>query len=322
MLALGLDIGGTRIKAGLVNDSGKIVRQEAVETPIVPAEFRAAVGKLIEALGPEAPGVVGAGVACKGVVDYETTRINVLPGLLRPLEGEYLRDLIPIRGPVYADNDAKVAMVGEMVWGAARGKRDAIMLTLGTGVGGAVVANGRMVRGVAGVAGHLGHVTTMTDGPMCICGNHGCIESLFSADAIESEAFRVVHNGCVSSLTDEFRDRPGEVTCKDVFEHAARGDKAARTIIDRAIRHLGAAIAGLLHVLDPEVVILGGQIVEAGDALLEPLRREVWWRSEGLLQRHVPIVVQQVKDRTGITGGAALVFSELGRREWRATEAE
>jgi len=312
MIALGLDIGGTRIKAGLVDDSGVILKQKEMETPISPPAFRAALARLAGDLGADAASLAGAGVACKGVINYETTRIDVMPGLLRPLEGESLRELLPLDVPIYADNDAKAAMVGEMVWGAARGRRDAIMLTLGTGVGGAIVANGQMVRGVRGVAGHLGHTTVSTDGLICICGNHGCVETLFSADAIETEAYRIVHNGCVSSLTDEFRDHPERVSCKDVFDHAARGDSAAATIRDRAIRHLGAAIAGLLHVLDSEVVILGGQIIEAGDALLKPLEREIHWRSEGLLGRHVPVVLQQISDRSGITGAAAMVFLENG----------
>lgn len=310
MIALGMDIGGTRIKAGLVDETGKILVQKSVATPIAPEQFRQAVGWVIKELGVDEATLAGVGVGCKGIINYETTRIEVLPGLLRPLQGELLSDLIPLKLPVRADNDAKVAMVGEMVWGAARGRQDAIMLTLGTGVGGAIVANGKLLRGAGGVAGHLGHTSVMTDGPMCICGNHGCIEALFSADAIEAEAYRVVHSGCVSVLTDNFRDNPERVSCKDVFDAAAGGDTVATTIRDRSIRHLGAAIAGLLHVLDPEIVILGGQIVEAGEALFGPLRREVHWRSEGLLRRKVPITEQQVKDRSGITGGAALVFSE------------
>ncbi len=311
MIALGMDIGGTNIKAGVVDDTGTVIRQNSAATPISPDEFRRTVTFLVRELGVEAESLAGVGIACKGIIDYETTKIRVMPGLLRPLEGEYLKHLVDLDLPVFADNDAKAAMVGEMVWGAARNRRDAILLTLGTGVGGAIVANGQMVRGVSGVAGHLGHVTVETDGPTCICGNYGCVESLFSADAIESEAYRIVHNGCVSTLTDEFRDHPERVTCKDVFDHAERGDAAARRIRDSAIRHLAGAIAGLLHALDPEVVILGGQIVEAGEALLTPLTTEVHRRTEGLLSRNVPIVVQQVKDRSGVTGGAALVFKEV-----------
>ncbi len=312
MIALGMDIGGTRIKAGLVEHTGRIVAQREVATPTSPEQFKQTVQAIISDLGVDETRLAGVGVGCKGIINHQTTRIEVLPGLLRPLEGELLSELIPLKAPVRADNDAKVAMVGEMVWGAARGRRHAILLTLGTGVGGAIVVDGKLLRGAGGVAGHLGHTTVMTDGPMCICGNHGCLEALFSADAIEAEAYRVVHSGCVSILTDRFRDHPERVTCKDVFAAAAEGDAAAMTIRDRAIRHLGAAIAGLLHVLDPEVVILGGQIVEAGEALLEPLRREVHWRSAGLLRRKAPIVEQQVKDRSGITGAAALIFTEKG----------
>ena len=310
MIALGMDIGGTRIKAGVVNENGKILAQQSVATPIVPDEFRKTVGWIIGELGVEENSLTGVGVGCKGIINFETTRIDVMPGLLRPLEGELLSGLIPLNVPVRADNDAKVAMTGEMMWGAARGCKDAILFTLGTGVGGAILANGKLLRGVSGVAGHLGHTTVMTDGPICICGNHGCLESLFSADAIEAQAFGLVHSGCVSSLTDKFREYPERITCRDVFDAAAAGDTAAATIRDRAIHHLAAAIAGLLHVLDPEVVILGGQIVEAGDALLTPLTREIHWRSIGLLRREVPVLLQQVADRSGIVGAAALVFSE------------
>jgi glucokinase len=314
MIALGMDIGGTNIKAGVVDDSGEIIRQHSLATPISPAEFRKSVQWLMHELGVESANLAGVGIGCKGIIDWETTRISRMPGLLMPLEGELLRDLIPYELPIFADNDAKVSMVGEMVWGAARGRNDVVMFTLGTGVGGAIVANGKMVRGMTGVAGHLGHTTTVTDGPLCICGNRGCIETLFSAGALEVEAYRLAHNGCLSSLTDEFRDYPERITCKDVFDHAERGDSACQHVRDVAVNHLAAAIAGLLHVLDPEVVIVGGQIVAAGPALLKPLEAEVHRRSEWLLQRKVPIVVQQVNDRTGVTGGAALVFNEIKRK--------
>ena len=310
MNALGLDIGGTRLKAGLVDRDGKILRQTSAETPKAPAEFRRALAAMVTDLAPDGGALAGVGIGCKGIINYETTRIEVMPGLLRPLEGSLLSDFIPLEVPVRADNDAKVALAGELLWGAARGRSNVVLLTLGTGVGGAVVAEGKFLRGVGGVAGHLGHVTVDPDGPVCICGNHGCQETFFSADAIEAEGFRAVHSGCVSSLTDSFRGRPESLTCQDVFEAAAAGDGLAAEIRDRAIRRLGAAIAGLLHIFDPEMVILGGQIVEAGPALLEPLQREMNWRAKGLLRRDVPLVLQQVEDRSGIVGAAALVFAE------------
>lgn len=310
MKAVGVDIGGTRIKAGLVDREGRILRQTAVETPIDPEEFKRVLAGLITDLAAGDGELAGVGIGCKGIIDYETTRIEVLPGLLRPLEGTLLSDLVPLKVPVRADNDAKVALAGELLWGAARGRRNVVLLTLGTGVGGAVLAEGKFLRGVGGVAGHLGHYTLEPDGPVCICGNHGCLEAYFSADAIEAEAFRAVHSGCVSLLTDRFKQHPERISCRDVFEAAAEGDELARLIRDRATRWLAAAIAGLLHIFDPEIVILGGQIVEAGRALLEPLERDVAWRTRGLLRRTVPLVVQQVEDRSGITGAAALLFAE------------
>ena len=310
MRALGVDIGGNRIKAGLVDRGGKILTQRSTATPIEPAEFRRTLSGMVSELAPADGTLAGVGVGCKGIINYETTKIEVMPGLLRPLEGSLLSDFIPLEVPVRADNDAKAALAGELMWGAARGRKNVVLLTLGTGVGGAVVAEGNFLRGVGGVAGHLGHVTVDPDGPVCICGNHGCLETFFSADAIEAEAFRAVHAGCVSSLTNKFRGRPESVTCQDVFAAAAEGDELAALIRDRAIRRLGAAIAGLLHIFDPEIVIVGGQIVEAGPALLEPLQREMNWRAEGLLRRHVPLIPQQVQDPSGIAGAAALVFAE------------
>jgi glucokinase len=120
----------------------------------------------------------------------------------------------------------------------------------------------------------------------------------------------VVHRGCDSLLTERFRDNPAALTCEAVFRAAADGDPLARHIVDRAARILGAGIAGLLHVFDPEIVVLGGQIAEAGEPLFEPIRKEARWRTRRLLRREVPIVPSQVVDHAGIVGAAALILAE------------
>jgi glucokinase len=208
---------------------------------------------------------------------------------------------------VFADNDARVAMAGERVWGAAKGHDNVLMLLLGTGVGGAVVSNGHLLRGHTGVGGHLGHITVDPDGPICACGNQGCLETVFSARAIEGEAWAAVHRGCASTLTSLFRTQPQLATCRTIFQAASEGDELAISVVSKAIRGLGAGIAGLLHVFDPELVIIGGQVADAGDDLLIPLREEVWNRSRRLLGREVPLVEQQVADKSGIVGAAGLV---------------
>jgi glucokinase len=307
VIALGIDIGGTRIKAGMVGRDGRILAAQTAPTPLDAVRFRQVIGSLAAELTAAAGKPEGAGFACKGVIEPETTRIAVMPGTLDFLEGTHLSALIPGL-PVRADNDARVAMIGEMVWGAARGRRNALMLTLGTGVGGAAVVEGNLLRGAGAVGGHFGHYTVDPDGALCICGNRGCIETVFSARSIEAEAIAGILRGCDSRLRLEFQDRIDKVTCQAVFDAAAAGDELARRIRDRAVKYLAGALAGMMLAFDPEVVIVGGQIAEAGPSLFTPLRDQAWARTRKMLSREVPIVPPQVEDKSGIAGAAALVF--------------
>jgi glucokinase len=311
MVVLGIDIGSAQIKAGMVDGDGAILASRTIPTPIDGNSFAPAlhdaIGWLLEAVGLPA----GVGVGCKGLINPDTTLIETLPGSLHFLEGLRLTDLVglPLDVPVFADNDARVALAGETVWGAARDVQDALMFTLGSGVGGAVLVKGQLLRGHTGMAGHLGHLTVEPGGQACMCGNRGCLETVFSARAIEAEAWSAVHRGVDSSLTQLFRGQPQLVTCRTIFGAASEGDALAQTIVTTAIHKLGAAIAGLLHVFDPEVVILGGHVADAGEDLIGPLSAEVWARSRRLLGREVPVVEQQVADKSGIVGAAGLVLA-------------
>jgi glucokinase len=311
MVVLGIDIGSSQVRAGMVDEAGAILASRTVATPpdldALLGSLQDAIGWLLEATAPPA----GVGVGCKGIIDPDTTRVETLRGALHYLEGLRLSDLLglPPDVPVFADNDARVAMAGEMVWGAARGRQNALMLTLGTGVGGAALVHGQLLRGHSGVAGHLGHITVDPDGALCACGNRGCLETVFSARAIEGEAWAAVHRGCASTLTTLFRDQPQLASCRTIFQAAREGDELSQSIVSRAIHRLAAAIAGLLNVFDPEVVILGGQVADAGADLLDPLRDEVWNRTRGLLGREVPLVEQEVADKSGIVSAAGLVIA-------------
>jgi glucokinase len=306
MSVLGIDIGGTQIKAGLVSAAGEVVRSARRDTPRSLEEFDLAISSLLAELNSEGVPYQGAGVGCKGIVHPTDTTVIRSPGPIRYLDGYKLSSFLPAGIPVLADNDARVALAGEIVWGAARGRQNALMLTLGTGVGGGILADGRMIRGAAGIAGHLGHYTVDPDGPLCICGNRGCLETYFSARSIESEAAAVLHRAAPTSM-------PQHPTCQQVFEHAAAGDLAARLIVDRGIAKLAGAIAGLFMMFDPEVLIIGGQIASAGEILFAPLRREVHSRTTSFLGREIPIVPSQVSDSTGVLGAAALVLAGTGQ---------
>jgi glucokinase len=306
---LGLDIGGTEIKAALVNGKGDIIASHRAPTPKTMSTFQETVKDVTAILHVRDVNIRGVGIGCKGIIDPRTTKVLALPGELNYLEGHHLSEMItafvPTPCPVAADNDARVALVGEHIWGAAQGRENAIMLTLGTGVGGAILADGKIVRGTGGVAGHLGHVTVDPNGGLCICGNRGCLETVFSARAIEAEAFAAIHRGVKTHLLDASPQPP---TCNEIFDWAQKGDEVARIVVERATLILGSAIAGLIHVLDPEIVILGGQITQAGDFLLEPIQKEIDWRTRYLLCRKVPVVKAQIAEPSGVVGAAALAI--------------
>jgi glucokinase len=244
-------------------------------------------------------------------VDAKTTMVLRSPGDLKYLEGHSLRDLVGpavADKPVFADNDARIALIAEWLWGAAKGCENVLMLTLGTGVGGAMLIHGQIMRGAHGVAGHVGHMTIDPHGPLCICGNCGCLETVFSARAIEAEAFSAAHRRVHSVLTD----RAQAADCSQVFQAAAESDEVAVRIINRATMHLGAAMASLVHLVDPELIILGGQIVAAGAQLLDPLREELRRRTRFLIGRDLPIVFPRVPTHAGVIGAAGLALLETG----------
>lgn len=297
---LGLDIGGTQIKAARVDPEGRILARASIATPASLSEFREKVPVMVETVTDSS--VEAAGIGCKGLIDPTTTVVQVSPGPVSYLEGLSLAEVSGIRHPAIADNDARVALAGEVVWGAARGLRNALMFTLGTGVGGGILSDGRIVRGATGVAGHLGHVTIDPDGVPCICGNRGCLETMFSARAIEAAAYSATHRSVATVL------RPAP-TCAEVFDAAASGDMVAAHIVSRATFLLASAIAGLALALDPEVIILGGNIASAGPEFWEPLRREIGDRVRVMLPRGVEIRRSLVED--GVTGAAALAAKML-----------
>jgi glucokinase len=314
MVVLGIHIGNAQMRAGMVDEKGAILAARSVPTP---NELETFCGALREALDwlvgvSGQPGAVG--VSCKGKIDPDSTRVEILPGTLHFLEGLALSDLVgmPLEIPVFADNDARVELAGEAVWGAARGLQDAVMLTLGAGVGGAVLSGGHLLRGHSGVAGQLGHLTVEPGGAVCPCGNRGCLETVFSARAIEAAAWSAVHRGCGSVLTQLFRGQPQLATCRTVFQAATEGDEVARTIVTSALERLATAIVNLAHIFDPEVVILGGSAVDAAAYLLDELRQQARTRSRTLLGRDLPIVEAQVADKSGILSAAGLAIAPRG----------
>ena len=303
-LAIGVDIGGTGIKAAIVGISGELLETVHEPSPRSISALRDFVHSVIKRAGVP---LLGIGVGCKGIIDANSTRVKSSPGDLCFLEGQLLSEVIGAGDvPVCAENDARVALIGEVLWGSARGKRNVVMLTLGTGVGGAVLVDGVILHGAHGAAGHLGHTTIDPRGGLCICGNYGCLETHFSSRAIESDYWAHIHRAAPARLSIS---NTGEVPNPEaIFRAAADGDACARYVVDRALEYLGAALVSFLHTFDPEIFILGGNIAAAGPQLIAPIQGKIASRTRTLLGREVPIVFQKLVGYGGVAGAAGLVF--------------
>jgi glucokinase len=304
LLAIGVDIGGTGIKAAIVDIRGELLESFSEPSPRSISALRDFVCSVVKRA--KVP-VLGIGVGCKGIIDANSTRVKSSPGDLCFLEGQLLSEVIGAGDvPVCAENDARAALIGEVLWGAARGRRNVVMLTLGTGVGGAVLVDGAVLHGADGAAGHLGHTTIDPRGGLCICGNYGCLETRFSSRAIESDYWAHMHRAAPTKLSIS---STGEVPNPEaIFRAAADGDECARYVVDRALEYLGAAIVSFLHTFDPEIFILGGNIVAAGPQLIAPIQDKIARRTRTLLGREVPIVLQKLVGYGGVAGAAGLVF--------------
>lgn len=272
---LGLDLGGTSVKAVAVTAEGRLL-ERTVETfdPDAPRAFlgamRAARDRLVSATGaaPQAFGVSAPGLAAA-----DGRRIAYMPGRLAGLEGLDWTEALEAARPVPVLNDAHAALLGEVWRGAARGARNAVLLTLGTGVGGAALVDGRLLRGAIGRAGHLGHISLDPEGPPDICGTPGSLE------------------GAIGNATLRERSQGRFATTHDLIRAAEAGDAFARAVWLKSVRALAAGVASLINVLDPEVVVIGGGIARAGAALFGPLAAELErmeWRPGGHRVRVVP----------------------------------
>ncbi|HEY6766895.1 MAG TPA: ROK family protein [Candidatus Sulfotelmatobacter sp.] len=305
-LAIGVDIGGTAIKAAIVGVRGDLLESFHEPSPRSTGALRDFAHSVLKSA--KRP-VRGIGIGCKGIIDAASSRVKSSPGDLHFLEGQLLSEIISAGDiPVCAENDARTALIAEVLWGAARGRRNVVMLTLGTGVGGAVLVDGAMLRGAGGAAGHMGHVTSDPWGGLCICGNYGCLETQFSSRAIESAYHAHMHRAAPATLS--MRTTGHSPDTEAIFRAAADGDECARYVVNRALEYLGAALVSFIHTFDPEILILGGNIAAAGPQLIAPIQDKIARRTKTLLGREVPIVFQKTIGYGGVAGAAGLVFLE------------
>lgn len=311
--AVGVDIGGTKIAAGVVDAQGDVVVRARRDTPRAAEEIAPLVADTIRHLCADA-GVdrLPVGVGAAGIIDRDGV-VRYAPNIRwadYPLGAE-LSGLL--EAPVRVHNDANVAAWAEYRAGAGRAAVSAmLMLTVGTGVGGGVVVEDRLLLGGHGLAAELGHIVVLEGGPLCPCGNHGCLEALASGNAIGRTARDEVAAGRVPADSPLARAGPGAITGKAVTQAAEAGDEFALGILEQAGFWLGVGIASLTNALDPEVVVVGGGAMEAGELLLAPARRSFAERLMGRAHRPLPPVEHaHLADDAGLVGAALLAREEV-----------
>jgi glucokinase len=306
---LGIDVGGTKIAAGVVAPDGTILARDQVPTDSEDSgAIVTAIVKVARQLQASAP-VDAAGVGAAGLVDVDRGVILGAPNLsYRDLPlGPMLRERLAL--PVVVDNDANAAAWGEAMHGAGRGIRDQIMVTVGTGIGGGLVLGGRLYHGAHGVGAEIGHMVVDPDGPLCGCGNRGCWEAVASGGAIGRMAReRLEAAPAPTTVLDRTGGDVGAVTGAVVGAAAVAGDAFARSVVEEAGRMLGLGMASLVNIFDPELIVVGGGAVAGlGELILGPARRAMGERIVGREWRPpVRIAEAALGNDAGIVGSAAL----------------
>ena len=307
---IGLDIGGTKVLGVLLDAEGTVLREARLASPHTGLEVLVATGaSIVEQLGaPGAPVGVGAAglVDREGVVRYAPNLPNVREAPLRDALGDATGRVVVV------DNDAGVAILGEVTYGAAMGLSDVLLVTLGTGIGGGFVFGGRPYRGAHNFGAEIGHFTVDLQGPLCACGERGHWESIASGTALGRMARELVSQGGGAAIVAAAGGEVGAVTGTHVGQTAATGDPDARGLLVQYAENVAVGLVGLANILDPECIVIAGGLVELGPLLFGPLREAFGRHLEGGGYRPpIAIVPAQLGERAGAIGAAVLARTLL-----------
>jgi glucokinase len=310
---LAADVGGTNVRVALVDAQGKILIRKESETPRHgPAnqvcDLISDIAKQILQEGERYGRVQEFGLAIPAILDYSSGSVVESPNLPHLNGFEIVRYIGNNTGlDVQPENDATAATIGEHWLGAAQGARDVVGVTLGTGVGGGLIIDGKVHHGVDGTAGELGHICVEPDGPLCGCGSYGCVEQFASATAIVRQAKERLPDADRSPL-----GRMDEFTSEDVFNAAKEGDRLSIEVFETAGYYLGIALADLVNLLNPEIVFIAGGVSSAWDLFIGPTLEQVKKRAFQRPAERVKIVRGQLGDDAGILGAAKMVIVQAG----------
>ena len=319
-LTIGIDIGGTKVLGGVVDSTGRILERQRRLTPgHSVSEVEDSIVEMVMALAA-GHDIAAVGIGAAGFVDASRSSVLFSPHLA--WRDTPLREALMgrIRRPIVVDNDANAAAIAECYFGAGRGHRLVLCITLGTGIGGALVIDNRVFRGANGMAGEFGHMQVVPDGHRCSCGNRGCWEQYASGNALVREARElVVRNSPVAyRLTDIVGGRADELTGPLITQAARDGDPLSIELLDDIGRWLGTGLASMTAAFDPGCIVVGGGVSEAGELLLAPTRNAFAQTLTGRgYRREPPILAAELGSDAGFVGAAQMARSAARRSRSR-----
>ncbi|MEU5979370.1 ROK family transcriptional regulator [Streptomyces sp. NPDC047315] len=303
-IVVGVDFGHTHLRVAVANLAHDVLAEDSEPLDVdasADAGFDRAeemVDRLVRATGAAPGKVVGVGLGIPGPIDGESGTIGstaMLPGWVGADPAKEMSERLGV--PVHVDNDANLGALGELVWGAARGVADLAYIKVAGGVGAGLVTGGRIYRGPGGTAGEIGHITLDESGPVCRCGNRGCLETFAAVRYV----LPLLHSS-----------HGPDVTMEQVVRLAQAGDPGCRRVIADTGRHIGSGVATLCNLLNPSLVVLGGEIADAGELVLAPVRESVSRYAIPSAVQRLSVVRGELGARAEVLGAVALVLSEMG----------
>jgi glucokinase len=319
-LVIGIDLGGTKIYAAVVDKKGRILGSARKRTKaeqgfdMTIQRMATCVEQAVAAAGVGMDEIAAVGVGSPGPLDLKKGRIIETPNLKwkdAPLKADLKKHL---QRPVAIDNDGNVGLLGEYAYGAGHGSQDMVGLFIGTGIGGGVIINGELLHGFNENAAELGHMILNPDGPVCGCGNHGCLEAFASRLAIEREIRQAVAAGVPSAILDGHENPEAMLRSKRLSEAYSANDQAVVQAIERSATYVGYGVASLLNIFNPEVVVIGGGVVEAiGKPYVEIVQRVAEKNVFQVALRNVRIVAAELGDDSAVLGAAELAWRKIAK---------
>ena len=314
---LAIDLGGTKIRTAIISNKGQIIAKDYSLTlayeglEAVTGRILSDVDCLLSLRNLDSSQLHSISIAAAGAIDFEKGLITSSPNL-PGWHNVPLREIVKdkYRVDTFLINDASAAALGEHEFGAGRGVDNLILLTVGTGIGGGIIIDGKLYCGSSGSAGEIGHMTIDVNGQRCNCGNTGCLETLASGTAMAREAIKRIKQGERSSLTEIVEGEIESITAEKVSVAAQGGDSLASEVIFKAATYLGVGMVNLVNIFNPEMIIVGGGVAKMGDLLLDPARQVVKERAFELSAQAVRIVPAQLGDDSGLLGAAAFAFQQ------------